>query len=165
RSSTSHSSSPSGGAAERGTAMSAPRSASAALRSSQPATRTIGFSSVPARRTISVRRPATTTGVPTVSSRLRGRVTWKDPSRPWARPTRPADRSSSSAAAPLDTSVDDVDQDLALPLDRRRLEHGAKGVGGAPALADHAAVVVLGHGQLEDDRAVVLLELLDLDRV
>jgi hypothetical protein len=34
-------------------------------------------------------------------------------------------------------------------------------VGGAPAAADDAPVVVLGDRQLEHDRAVVLLELLD----
>ena len=36
---------------------------------------------------------------------------------------------------------------------------------GATAAADDLAVVVLGHRELEDDRAVVLLELLDLHRV
>src|SRR3954452_18385398 len=56
--------------------------------------------------------------------------------------------------------VDDVDEDAALFLDRRRLDHGAQGVGGPPALADHAAVVLLADGELQDDGAVVLVELL-----
>ena len=47
----------------------------------------------------------------------------------------------------------------------RGFDDRAQRVGGAPAAADHPAVVVRGDAQLEHDRAVVLLELLDRDRV
>src|SRR4051794_23923321 len=57
--------------------------------------------------------------------------------------------------------VDDVDEDAALLAHRGGLDDGAQRVGGAPAAPDDLPVVVVGDGQLEDDRAVVLLELLD----
>src|SRR4051812_23338744 len=60
--------------------------------------------------------------------------------------------------------VDDVDEDAALLLDGGGLDDRPQGVRGAPALADHAAVVLVADRQLEDDRAVVLVELLDGDR-
>src|SRR4051794_11901691 len=70
-----HSSSSSGGAAERGTSTSAPRSASAASRPSTPSRRTSGRSSVPARRTISVARSRTRTPAPATRSPGRAPVT------------------------------------------------------------------------------------------
>ena len=83
-----HSPASSAGASASATCSGRPCSASAASRVSQPASRTSGFSSVPARRTISPR----SVGIPSVSSRGPRAVTWKEPSRPWARPTRPASR-------------------------------------------------------------------------
>src|SRR3954470_2550947 len=62
-------------------------------------------------------------------------------------------------------SVDDVDEDAALLLDRCGLDDRAQGVRGAPHLADHPAVDLVADRQLEDDRAVLLVELLDGDGV
>src|SRR4051794_31752811 len=61
--------------------------------------------------------------------------------------------------------VDDVDEDAALLLDGGGLDDRPQGVRGAPALADHAAVVVFADRQLQDDGAVLLVELLDGDGV
>src|SRR5262245_47404337 len=58
-------------------------------------------------------------------------------------------------------SVDDVDEDAAVLLDRRRLHDRPQGVCRASAAADDLAVVVLGDRELEHDRAVVFFELLD----
>src|SRR3954447_11917949 len=153
-----HSSSSSGGAVSRGTSSSTPPSALTASRSDTPSRRTIGRSSVPARRTISASRSPARTTTPICRSAGRASRTWKEPSRPCGRPTRPP--ASQSSAGPA-TSVDDVDEHAAVLLDRRRLDDRAQSVGGPPAAADDLAVVVLRHGELEDDRAVVLLELLD----
>src|SRR3954471_18833607 len=158
RSSAHHSSSSSAGATSRGTSRSRPRSAAAASRVSTPSRRTMGRSSVPARRTIGASRSPARTTTPSASSAPRAWCTWKEPSRPCGRPTRPP--ASQSSAGPA-TSVDDVDEHAAVLLDRRRLDDRAQSVRGPPAAADDLAVVVLPHGKLEDDRAVVLLELLD----
>src|SRR5512141_1859060 len=104
------------------------------------------------------------TAVPSASSPPRGRVTWKEPSSPWGRPTRPAASHSTGFRAPSRaTSIDDVDEHAAVLLDRRGLHDRPQGVGGAPASPDDLAVVVLGDRELEDDGAVVLLELLNRD--
>src|SRR5205823_5178505 len=149
-------SSSSGGAAERATSSASPRSGSSASRPPTPSNRTIGETSVPARRTISRSAPATVTRAPSPSSSGRGSTTRKEPSRPCGRPTRPA----TSVAAPL---LDDVDEDTLVLAHRRRLDHRAQRVGRPPAPPDDLAVVVLGHRQLEDDGPVVLGELLDRD--
>ena len=62
-------------------------------------------------------------------------------------------------------SIDDVDEHATAVAHRGGLHDGAQRVGRAPAAADDLAVVVVGHRQLEDDGAVVLLEVLDLDLV
>src|SRR6185312_1006813 len=148
-----HSSSSSSGARAAGTSRSLPRRASACARVVQLASRRIGCASVPARRTISSSWPSTTSVQPASRSATRGCVTWKLPSSPCGLPTRPAWRSG--------ISVDDVDEHAAVLLHRRRLHDQPQRVGGATAAADHLAVVVVGDRQLEHERAVVLLELLD----
>src|SRR3954466_135217 len=60
-------------------------------------------------------------------------------------------------------SLDDVDEDAPVVLDRGGLDDRPEGLGGAPAASDDLSVVILVHGELEDQGAVVLLELLDLD--
>src|SRR4051794_16693863 len=145
-----HSPASSGGASSSATSSGCPCSASAASRVSRPASRMTGRSSVPTRRTISPR----SVGMPSVSRRGRGLVTWNEPSRPWARPTRPASRKR---------LLNDVDEHAAVVLHRGGLDEGAQRLRGAAAPADDAAVVVVIDRQLEHERAVVLLELLDLD--
>src|SRR3954468_9809361 len=147
-----HSPASSGGASSSATSSARPWSASAASRVASPASRMTGRSSVPTRRTISPR----SVGMPSVSSRGRGLVTWNEPSRPWARPTRPASRKR---------SLNDVDEHAAVVLHRGGLDDGSQRLRGAAAPADDAAVVVVVDRQLVHERAVVLLELLDLDRV
>jgi hypothetical protein len=78
-----------------------------------------------------------------------------DPSVPCGRPTRPTRKSS----------VDDLDQDSLALFRAIRFHDGAQRLGGAALPSDHLAAVILGDGQLEDDRLVVLLELVDLDAV
>ena len=75
------------------------------------------------------------------------------PSLPCGRPTRPT-RSS---------SVDDLDHDALSFLGAIGLHDGAQRLDRAALTADHLAAVVLGDGKLEDDRVLVLLELLNLD--
>src|SRR3954447_16043091 len=145
----------SAGASASATRRARPWSASAASRLSHPRTRTTGRSSVPARRTISPR----SVGVPSASSRGRGPVTWKEPSRPWARPTRPASRKRSTRL------LDDVEEDAPVVLDRGGLDHRAQRLRRAAAPADDAPVVLVVDGELEHERPVVLLELLDADLV
>ena len=63
------------------------------------------------------------------------------------------------------SSVDDLDEDALSFLDAIGLHDGAQRLGRAALAADHLAAVVLGDAQLEDDRVVVLLELVNLDLV
>src|SRR4051794_1801341 len=167
RSSASHSSSPSAGASSRRTPRSLPRSASTPARWSTPARRRIGRAGVPSWRTIATSRPSMTTLRACASTRSRGWVTWKEPSSPCGRPMRPTLMSSpaASGSATPRALVDDVDEDAALLLHRGGLDDRPQGVGRAAALADDPAVVVLADGQLEDDRAVLLVELLHRDLV
>jgi len=136
-----------------GTSSHVPRNASAASRSDAEDTRTIGRSSVPLRPTIEPRSPPST--VPTSSSDGTGDSTWNEPSSPCGRPTRPA----------RIALVDDVDEDALVLAHGGRLDERAQRVGGPAAAADHAAVVVIVDGELENHGAVRLLELLDLDRL
>src|SRR3954447_5740327 len=167
RSSASHSSSPSGGASSRRTQRSAPRSASTPSRWSTPASRRIGRAGVPSWRTIATSRPSTTTLRASARTRSRGWVTWKEPSSPCGRPMRPTLMSSpaASVSATPRALVDDVDEDAALLLDGGGLDDRPQGVGRAAALADDPAVVVLADRQLQDDGAVLLVELLHRDLV
>ena len=82
-----------------------------------------------------------------------GSETVKPPSRPCGRPTRPI-RSS---------SVDDLDEDALSFLGAIGLHDGAQRIRRAALPSDHLAAVILGDGQLEDDRLLVLLELVNLD--
>src|ERR1700722_8996792 len=93
--------------------------------------------------------------------------TRKLPSRPCGLPTRPTWIQPRSGAAPVKppVSIDDVDEDAMAMLHRRSLDHGAQRRGRPTAPADHASVVVLGDGQLEDDASVVLAHFLDLDSI
>src|SRR4051794_34756845 len=154
RSSAQYSSASSGGASARAMRSSRPRSAVMASRSLATSRRRIGAASVPLRPTIF----PTPTSAPTASAGGSGSITWNEPSSPWGFPTLPT-----TTSAP--ESVNDVDEHAALLAHRCRLDHGPQGVGGAAAAADDLAVVVLGDCELEHDRAVVLLELLDLDPV
>ena len=69
------------------------------------------------------------------------------------------------AADHADASLDDVDEDAPVVLDRGGLDDRPEGLGGASAASDDLSVVILVHRQLEDERAVVLLVLLDLHLV
>ena len=147
------------GAAARGarSSLAAQRLDRRCGRDARP-TRRIGRASVPARRSTSVSRSPTQTCAPSDSSCGAGSITWNEPSSPCGRPT-PAGVQELGGQSTMSTST------------RRSVAHGgglhdgAQRVGGAPAAADDLAVVVVGDRQLEDDRAVVLLELLDLHRV
>src|SRR4051812_11209893 len=152
RSSAQNSSSSSAGAAARAMRSSVPRSVSIASRSAAASSRTIGAASVPLRPTIF----PTPTSAPTTSAAGSGSITWNEPSSPCGLPTLPTTTLS---------SVNDVDEHAALLAHGRGLDHGAQRVGCAATAADDLAVVVLGHGELEDDGAVFLLELIDLDLV
>ncbi|CAA9489901.1 MAG: hypothetical protein AVDCRST_MAG30-1307 [uncultured Solirubrobacteraceae bacterium] len=66
---------PSSGRSSRATSSGSPRRASACSRVVQPVTRTKGFSSVPARRSISRTSPAMVTRAPARRSPGSGRVT------------------------------------------------------------------------------------------
>ena len=97
------------------------------------------------------RRAATTTtpspaGAPARVDHVEGAV----------EPVRPAD------AADPQGSLDDVDEDAAVVLDRGGLDDRPEGLGGASAASDDLSVVIIVHRELEHERAVVLLELLDL---
>src|SRR3954465_5589741 len=137
----------------RGTSSSAPRSASASSREADPSRRRMGLSGVPARRTTS--RTAPSTRYSSRASSGSAPTTWKDPSSPCGRPTRPASTNS----------LDDVDEDAPVVLDRGGLDDRPEGLRGASPASDDLAVVVIRDRQLEHERAVVLLELLDLDLV
>src|SRR5918994_1710688 len=157
-----YSPSSSGGGAAAGAPSGGPRRGPAPPRPAWPARRRIGRSGVPAVRSTPPGRPSSSSSSRPASSRTSGRVTWKDPSSPCGRPTRPASMGGSVTGPAL---LDDVDEHAAVVLDRRRLDHGPQRLGGAPATADDLAVVVVADGQLEHERAVVLLELLDPDAV
>src|SRR3954464_6985421 len=134
---------------ERGTISSEPRSASASSRDEEPSNRRIGLSGVPARRTTFRATPSTR-----YASRISSGsapTTWNEPSSPCGRPTRPASTKS----------FDDVDEDAPVVLDRGGLDDRAEGLRGASPASDDLAVVILVHAQLEHQRAVVFLELLD----
>src|SRR3954451_20597120 len=60
------------------------------------------------------------------------------------------------------SSLDDVDEDAPVVLDRGGLDDRAEGLGGAPASSDDLSVVIIVHREFQDQRPVVLLELLDL---
>src|SRR4051794_18904981 len=60
-------------------------------------------------------------------------------------------------------SIDDVDEDALVLPGSGRLDDGPEGGGGPAAASDDLSVVILVHRELEHERAVVLLELLDLD--
>jgi hypothetical protein len=77
------------------------------------------------------------------------------PSSPCGRPTRPT-RSS---------SVDDLDEDSLSFLGAIGLHDCAQRIRSAALAPDHLAAIVLGNTQLEDDRVLVLLELVNLDLV
>src|SRR5439155_22693638 len=81
--------------------------------------------------------------------------TTKEPSRPCGRPTRPTRTSS---------SLNDLEQDPPVALGAARADDGAESSGDAAASPDHAADVVRGDAQPDDERAV-LLDLLDADGV
>src|SRR3954466_12985490 len=132
----------------RGTSSSAPRSASARSREADPASRRLGLSGVPARRTTS--RTAPSTRYSSRASSGSSPTTWKDPSSPCGRPTRPASTNS----------LDDVDEDAPGVLSRGGLDDRPEGLRGASPASDDLAVVILVHAQLEHERAVVFLELL-----
>src|SRR3954471_16794949 len=136
---------------ERGTSSSAPRRASASSRDADPSSRRIGLSGVPERRTTCLRVPSTRYA--SRASSGSAPTTWKDPSSPCGRPTRPAGTNS----------LDDVDEDAPVVLDRGGLDDRAEGLRGASPASDDLSVVILVDRELEDQRAVVLLELLDLD--
>ena len=59
-------------------------------------------------------------------------------------------------------SLDDVDEDAAVVLDRGGLDDCAEGLGGSPASPDDLSVVIIVDRELQNERTVVLLELLDL---
>ena len=61
------------------------------------------------------------------------------------------------------SSVDDLDEDPLALFGAIGLHDGAQCLGGAALAADHLAPVGLGDRQLEDDRLVVLFELVNLD--
>ena len=96
-----HSSSPSAGASARATSRRSPaqRLGGVAVARTRRAARS-GSRSVPARRSIAA-RPAVQRhpGPLGPSSAARGRVTWKEPSSPCGRPTRPATSQSASVGA------------------------------------------------------------------
>ena len=60
-------------------------------------------------------------------------------------------------------SIDDVDQHTTALVHRRCLDDRAQRLRSASAPPDHLPIIIVGDTQLEHDRAVVLLELLDRD--
>src|SRR5262249_34522666 len=103
-------------------------------------------------------------------------TTWNDPSSPCGRPTRPTRAIARGPARPPENvwsvrrsgtprSLDDVDEDAPVVLDRGGLDDRPERLGGAPAASDDLSVVILVDGELEHQRAVVLLVGLHLDLV
>src|SRR4051794_20394030 len=79
----------------------------------------------------------------------------------------PGKRVKTSILMPVcgSVAVDDVDQNALLVLDRSRPDDRGDGIDCAAALADDHPDLVIGHADLEDDRAIVLLEGLDADLI
>ena len=145
-------------AASRGASSSLPRAAPRRPRGSSQPVEAQDRPRVGARRGASISccaRPRHDAASPQRrAAARRARTTWKQPSSPCGRPT-PADVSSSGVNRRCRRARGGSS------LHRGGLHDRAQRVRGASAAADDLAVVVVGDRQLEHDRAVVLLELLD----